>query len=136
MSISPRHKRKAESWAFAMATGVATHEPTGLQIRFVPGYAPEVAGLKDVGRVELPAGVRDVRPPGKIDPGDANAPGVDRWTLWADPRALEAAREHFVQGFGAELASKLLDDLLHDVGDRWLFRVRLERGWRSCDRAT
>lgn len=140
----PKHKR-ADAWTFDMPTGAATHAPTGLVFRLEPlpgGYlapgradALEAQGYTAAGSAWLPPATKDRRQAAQIAPGDANPAGVDRWAVLAMPQALQAAFDALVQQHGPQDAQRMLARICREAGERWIFRVRLERGWADGRRA-
>lgn len=144
----PRHTaNRAEDWTFDMPAGLATHAPTGLVYHLeplpgghlAPGRADalEALGLTAAGECWLPDGTPDRRPTAKIAPGDANAPGVTRWAVLASHSALQAAFDALAAQYGPEQAAhQILPRINREAGERWIYRVRLERGWTDGRRAT
>lgn len=135
-----------------MPMGLATHAPTGMQFRMLPRFAVyddpynrvapgEVVSVEDepwvyLGRAALPDGTPDRRPAGFPGPGDANAPGLLEWGILAKEDALQAAEQQIVAQHGADQARAMLGRVAREVGERWIFRARLERGWKTGQRAT
>lgn len=135
----PMNKRpRSDEWAFDMPGGNATHLPSGLVFVFRPlraGEPPLQAGLLQVGRCRLPAGVPDKRQAGVIAPSDPNGAGVEGWDVLASERALEAAQGQLAAQHGGS-ATAMLARICREAGERWVFRARLERGWADGRRAS
>ncbi|MES2910640.1 MAG: hypothetical protein V4718_04590 [Pseudomonadota bacterium] len=140
-------KARADAWTFEMATGKATHEPTGIVYRLLPLWGSntepdldhlvrlQAEGVDQVGHCELPAGTIDRRQAGQIGPDDANAPGVTHWAVLASRDGIRAALGHLTTEHGAAQALEMVQRVSREAGERWVFRARLERSWTNGNRA-
>jgi hypothetical protein len=148
MTKSTRTARRSEDWSFDMASGLATHLPTGIVFRLWPHWharlddphrAPQRWDQFDAGertwvwfgRVQLPPDVKDRRAAHEIAPGDANAPEAVDWDVLADATLLEAALERLAATQGPAPARAMLERVAREAGERWIFRARLERNWTT-----
>jgi hypothetical protein len=154
MTKSARTARRADDWTFDMPTGRATHAPSGLVLRLHPlDPARQVvpADLRQrpgdevqlegepwtyLGAARLPEGVADRRPAGFPGPGDANARGALEWIILAKQDAMQAAFDAMVLQHGPGDAMAIMGRIAREAGERWIFRVRLERGWTTGNRAS
>ena len=140
MKHKPRAQARHAAWAFDMPAGLATHGPTGLEFRVEPlpggrllpdrAAALEAQGYSAAGECWLPPPHTDRRPAGQIDAGDAgdaNAPGVVRWAVLASHAALQAVFDSLALQHGPGQAGQMLPRICREAGERWIYRVRLER---------
>ena len=123
---------------FALATGLMfaiEPLPSG-HLASGRADALEAQGYTGAGKCWLPPDVKDRRNPAQIAPGDANAPGVTQWAVLASHSALQAAFDDLALQHGPDQAGKMLPRICREAGERWIYRVRLERGWTDGRRAS
>lgn len=137
MTKPKRLARRVDEWLFDMPAGTVSHKPTGLfyWLEPLPGgaLAPgrhealEAAGMQSCGQCWLPPGSTDHRQATQIAPGDANAIGVTQWAVLAKFDALEAAFNQLLLQHGGDQALSMLARIGREAGERWIYRVQLER---------
>ncbi len=83
--------------------------------------------MQSCGQCWLPPGSTDHRQATQIAPGDANAIGVTQWAVLAKFDALEAVFNQLLLQHGGDQALSMLARIGREAGERWIYRVQLER---------